>query len=95
MYFLKRFLHKVIWYQVFLSNTNNLQTSIWPQYEYLTGTTTPGQNGPGSNDNEGVPHTPQILRIVALPSDAVLCHTQGTHFFGDLNPQQEPSWLGL
>ena len=37
----------------------------------LTVTTTLGQSGPGSNDNEGLLHTPQISRTRASPSDTV------------------------
>ena len=39
--------------------------------ETLTGTTTPGQSGPGSNGHELELHTPQISKTVASPSDAV------------------------
>ena len=35
------------------------------------GTTTQGQSGPGSNDNEGLFRTPRISKTRALPSDAV------------------------
>ena len=44
----------------------------------LIGATPPGQSGLGSNGNEGVPLIPQSSWIWASPSDAVLCHTQGT-----------------
>ena len=50
-YFLYSFLgfqHKII-YQVLLSDTNKLQTSIWSIDGTLTGTTILGQSGPGSN----------------------------------------------
>ena len=40
---------------VFLSN-NFLNISIWLIDKILTGTTTPGQSGLGSNGNEGVLH---------------------------------------
>ena len=33
----------------------------------------PNQNGPGSNDNEGVLHIPQSSEIGATSSDAVQC----------------------
>ena len=33
----------------------------------LSGTTTPGQSGPGSNGNEGVVHIPQSSRTGASP----------------------------
>ena len=34
-------------------------SSIQPIERALSAATTPGQSGPGSNDNEGVLHTPQ------------------------------------
>ena len=37
----------------------------------LTGTTTPGQSGPGSYGSKGELHTPQRTINGALPSDAV------------------------
>ena len=37
----------------------------------LTDTITLGQNGPLSNDNKGVLHTPQISRTGVTPSDAI------------------------
>ena len=36
--------------------------SIRPIDRALSGTTTPDQSGPGSNDNEGVLHIPQISK---------------------------------
>ena len=44
---------------------------IRPIDETLTGTTTPSQSGLGSNGNEGVLHTPQIIKTGASPSDVV------------------------
>ena len=62
-------LHTVIWFQVFLSNTNNfLNRSIWPTDGTLTDTSTPSQNGPGSNGDEGIVHIPQSFRTgTSLP----------------------------
>ena len=37
----------------------------------LSGASTPGQSGPGSNDNEGVLHIPQNSRTGASPSDGL------------------------
>ena len=42
-----------------------------PHRGALIGTTIPGQSGPGSNDDEGVLHTPQISRNGASQSDAI------------------------
>ena len=44
-------------------------TSIWPIDRTLSGYSTPGQSGPGSNRNEGVTHIPQSSITGALPSD--------------------------
>ena len=45
-------------------------SSIWPIDKTLSGATTLGQSGPGSNGNEGVLHIPQSSSITeASPSD--------------------------
>ena len=46
------------------------------------GSTAVGQNGPGSNDNEGVHHIPQSSKTGALHLDAVQCHVQDTYWGG-------------
>ena len=49
------------------------QTSIWPIDRTLSGATTLGQGGPGSDDNEGVFHIPQSSSIIGvLPSDCLV-----------------------
>ena len=53
----------------------------------VTGRTTPGQSGVGSNGDDGVIVT---LRTGASPSDAVKYHIEDTPFFFEL-----PSQLGL
>ena len=56
--------------------------SIWPIDRTLFGATTPGQNGPGSDGNEGILCIPQNFRITgASPSD-YLCQNQDTHWGG-------------
>ena len=67
-----------------------------PIHGTLSGTTTPGQSGPGSNGNEEVFYTSQISRTRTLPPDSVYCHTQDilVFFLGGgvtrgLTPQQE------
>ena len=45
-----------------------LNSSIWLIDRTLSGATTPGQSGPGSNTNEVVLHTPQNSLTVASPS---------------------------
>ena len=58
-------------------------SSIWSKDRYLSGATTPGQSGPGSNGNEGV------LRILlsssitgASPSDYLVSYP-GHSFSGE------------
>ena len=63
------FAHGPIWYKQFLNR------SIWPINRTQTGTTTLDHSEPGSNDNEGILHIPQISRT------EVYCHTQDTSFF--------------
>ena len=47
-----------------------LNNSIWPIDRALSGATTPGQSGPGSNDTEWVLCIPQSSSITgASPSD--------------------------
>ena len=48
---------------------------IWLIDGTLTGTTTPGQSGPVSNDNEEVPYSPQSSGIGALPSDGLVFYS--------------------
>ena len=43
--------------------------SIWPIDWTLSGATTLGQSGPGSNGNERVLHIPQIFKAGTLLSD--------------------------
>ena len=42
-----------------LGNVNDLDISIWPLNETLTGTPTQDKNGPKKNHNEGVFYIPQ------------------------------------
>ena len=50
--------HTVMWYEIFLSYTNNLQTSV----SRIDGTTTPVQSGPGGNVYARLLHTPSGLQ---------------------------------
>ena len=58
-------------YQVFLSDTNNSNRSLWLLVGTLTSTNTPCQSGPGSNGNEKVLLTPKISRTRTSPSNVV------------------------
>ena len=51
-----------------------LNSSIWPIDGTVTGTTTLGQSGPGSNSNEGVFHIPQSSKMGTSPLDALLSY---------------------
>ena len=52
---------------------SNIAISIWPIDGILTGTTTLGQNGLGSNGNEGVFHIP-------LSSRTAICSLEGESY---------------
>ena len=87
-------------FQVLLYNSHNLTSviclhtvcSIWPIERTLSGATTLGQNGPGSNGNEGVLH---------ITHQMVWCLIQDTrggslYFFRDVvRVFYCPSWLGF
>ena len=50
-------------------------SSIWPIDRALSGATTLGQRGPGSDGNEGVPYIPQSSSITgASPSDCLVSY---------------------
>ena len=49
--------------------------SIWPIDRTLSGATTPGQRGPGSNGNEGLLHIPQSSKIGVSPSDCLVSYS--------------------
>ena len=75
-------MHTVKWFQVLLHNSHNLTSviclrtvcSIWPIERTLSGATTPGQSGPGSNGNKGVLHITQISKARASLSDSLLSY---------------------
>ena len=49
---------------------STLFSSIWPIDRALSGATTPGKSGPGSDGNDGVLHIPQSSSITGTsPSD--------------------------
>ena len=49
----------------------HLVRPIWSIDGILYSSTTLDQSGPGSNENKGVLHTPQIIGIVAALSDEI------------------------
>ena len=79
---LRSFLHTVKWFCVLLYNSHNLTSviclhtvfSIWPIHRTLSGASTPGQSGPGSNSNEEVLHVSQISKAGASPSDNLVSY---------------------
>ena len=61
-------------YQSFMCPISNV--SIWPIDGTLSGTTTPVQNGPGSNGNIGVLRIPESAWSEASPSDCMVTYTR-------------------
>ena len=57
------------------------KSSIWPIDRILSGATTPGLSGSGSNGNERVLHIPQNLRTEASPSDGLMSYQE--HSLGE------------
>ena len=76
------FLHTVKRFQVLLYNSHYLTwviclhtiSFIWSIDRTLSGTTTPGQNGPGSNGNEGILCIHQVSKTGASPSDGLISY---------------------
>ena len=58
---------------IFLQSVKWLKNSIWLLGRTLTGTTNPGQSGPGNNGIESVIHISQSSRIDPWPSEAINC----------------------
>ena len=79
---LRSFLHTVNWFQVLIYDSRNLTLviclhtvcSIWPIDTTLSGVSTPGQSGLGSNGNEELLHIPQISDSGTSPSDCFLSY---------------------
>ena len=65
------FMHVVMWYKVFLFNSNNLQKSTGPIDRTRTSISTLGQSEPRSNGTEGSLHTLQTYRSRTSPPDAI------------------------
>ena len=76
------FSNNSIWHKSFVSNRVEMWSrSIWPIDRTLSGATTPGQSGPGSDGNEGVLSIPQSSSITeALPSDCLVSYPG--HYLG-------------
>ena len=57
---------------LFIFTECKCQSSIWPIDRTLSGTTSLGQSGPGSNDNEGVIHIPPSSKTGESPLDCLM-----------------------
>ena len=63
-------------------------SSIWPVEKTLSGATTTGQSGPGSNGNKGLLRIPQSSSITdASPSDCLVSYTG--HALGESYPEAD------
>ena len=97
------FLHTVKWFQILLYNHHNLTSviclntvcSIWSIDRTLSGATTPGLCGPGSNSNEGVLYVPQNSSILIASSLDCFESYLGWTFVGGLTPLQRCRWRTL
>ena len=49
-------------------------SSIWPIDRTLSGASTPGKSGPGSNANEGALHISQSSKTGASPADGLISY---------------------
>ena len=64
---------KTVLFQPIQFNKSSQFSSIWPIDRTLSGATTPGQSGPGSDGNKGVLHIPQSSSITGTsPSDCLV-----------------------
>ena len=63
-------------------------SSIWPIDKTLSGATTPGQSGPGSDGNEGALHIPQSSSITGASSSDCLVSYTGHSFRGPTSLQR-------
>ena len=66
---------KTVLFQTIQFNVSTRFTSIWPIDRTLSGATTPGQGGPGSDSNKQVLHIPQSSCITeASPSNCLVSY---------------------
>ena len=92
------FLHTVKWFQVLLYNSHNLTSVICLHTQFvqfdpidrtLSGATTQGQCGPGSNGNEEVLHIPQISKAGTPPLDSLMSYPGHSLEVRSLTPSAE------
>ena len=66
---------KTVLFRTIQFSINTQFSSIWPMDRTLSGATTPGQSGPGSNDNERVLHILQSSSITEVsPSNCFVSY---------------------
>ena len=71
-------------------------SSIWPIDKTLSGATTPGHSGPGSDGNKGLLHIPQSSSITGTStSDCLVSYPEHSLVEGSLIPLQRNSWCIL
>ena len=71
---------KTVLFQAIQFSISTQLSSIWPTDRALSGATTLGQNGPGSDGIEGAPCTSQSSNATGtIPSDCSVLHPR--HFF--------------
>ena len=73
---------KRVLFQTFQFNISTLISFIWPIDRVLSGDTTPGQSGPGSDDNKGVILIPHSSSITEVSSSDCLVSYPG-HLLGE------------
>ena len=82
---------KVLFQTIQLSISTHF-SSIWPIDRTLSGGTTPGQCGAGSDGNEGILHILQNSSITGTsPSDCLVSYPDNYLFGGGLTPLQRCS----
>ena len=80
-------LSKTVLFQTIQFSISPQISSIWPLDRTLSGTTTPGQSGLGSDGNEGVLRIPQSSITGTSPSNCLISY-QDTCWGGGLTPLQ-------
>ena len=79
-------------FQAIQFNTSTQFISIWLIDRTLSGATTPGQSGPGSDGNEGAIHIPQSSSITgSSPSDCLVSYSRHSLVGGGLTRRQRSS----
>ena len=85
---------KIVPFQAVQFSISTQFSSIWPIDRTLSGATTPGQSGTGSNGNEGVLLIPESNSITGTsPSDCLVSHP-GHSLGKSYPPAEEPTEQG-